>query len=147
MPDIPIFRQNDITREIEEHLANLRASPRERHALEERVLHHLSKESKHCARHDGAPPSGEGDMSLFSNDSVGSLTSDGELTQGRKNKRSTHHRRKGRRGGAVVDATRRRLSASTRAEEASGWILAQALHAQDVVRRKRCLRCKRYERY
>lgn len=134
---MPNFRQNDISREIEEHLANLRASPRERQALAKRVMHHLSKESKHHTRHNGAPPSGEGDMSLGSNESVGSLTSDGELTQGRRKKRSTHSRRKGRRSGAVVGSTRRRLSASTRASEASERVLAQALHAQDVVRRKR----------
>lgn len=132
------FRLNGITREIEEHLANLRASPRERQALEERVHHHLSKESQHCAtRHDGALPKVESDMSLCSNDSFASLTSDGELTQGRIKKR--HRRRKGGRGGggAVGDASRRRLSASTRAAEASGRVLAQALHAQGVVRRKR----------
>lgn len=137
LPDMPVFRKNDITREIDEHLANLRASPRERQALEDRVLHHLSKESKHRARHDGGLPSGEGDMSLCSNDSVGSLTSDGELTQGRRRKRCTHRRRKGRRDCTVVGATRRRLSASARASEASERILAQTLHAQDVVRRKR----------
>ena len=125
---LPICRQNEISRDIEDQLANLRASPRERQALEERVSHHRYKEFKHRARHSGANPSGDADMSLCSNDSVGSLSSDGDFSQGRK----TGNVRRWRKGGR-----RRRLSASTRAAEASGRMLAQALHAQSVVRRKR----------
>lgn len=60
-------------KEMESQIADLRASPRARRALEERVWRHLSKRSRRPNRRDHRRMNASDDGSVGINDSAGSL--------------------------------------------------------------------------
>lgn len=139
-------------KEMEAQIADLRASPRARRALEARVWHHLSKRSKRpnrCGRRRRKVPD---DGSVGSNDSVGSAASNataelggqgdmlddgsgwhersvGVTSMQRRDIGSTHGG-KGLLGRSMTGKLAESASASNR-------VAAQTLRTQEVQRRKR----------
>lgn len=137
-------------KEIETQIAGLRASPRARRALEARVWHHLSKRSKRYShRGRGRQRSLDDATSACSNDSAGSIGSLGSVEAGgvegqpddggswRERSTSTNVQR-----GDVGSAQGVGWSTSRKAvgqASVSERVAAQTLHAQEVLRRRRCV--------
>lgn len=151
-----------MTREVEAQIADLRASPHARRALEARVRQHFSKRSKRYNRHGGGgggrKPLGDGG-SIGSNESVGGVGASTATTesagqgvshddgsnsgwqQHQEQSTDTKAHRLGTRGfgtggggGHAGQSVSGRVAESVSASDRSA---AQTLRAQEVLRRKR----------
>ncbi len=128
---------------VEAQIAGLRASPRARRALEARVWHHLSKRSKRYTGHGRGRGKALDDGSVGSNDSAGSAASNGGpaegLGQGQGGLFDDGGPAEGFAsiGGHRGDASPAHGQGGSQERPPPGK--AQALHAQEVLRRKRCV--------
>lgn len=138
-------------KEVEAQIEDLRASPRARRALEARVWHHLSKRSKRYSHRGRGRRRPLGDSSVGSNDSAGSIGSNGSVEVGgaeglgedcsiwqeRSKVAIVQHRDVGPgHGGPGGGLTSRKAMEQASLSER---VAAQTLHAQDVLRRRRCV--------
>lgn len=142
----PVPRGSGFMKEIEAQIEDLRGSPHARRALEARVWHHLSKRSRRYGHRGG----GRGrrrprdDPSVCSNDSAGSVGSDGSIeargVEGRTDDCSSGKDRSlspniGPAYGGVGSTSRKAVEHTSVSER----VAAQTLHAQQVLRRRRCV--------
>lgn len=142
-------------KEVEAQIAGLRASPRARRALEARVWHHLSKRSKRYARRGRGRGNSLDDGSVGSNDSAGSVASNGPFAEAvggqpdgdggdgcwQEGSSSTSVQRGDVSPGHGQRGTRERPAPVKAVDSAaaSERVAAQALRAQQVLLRKRCV--------
>lgn len=130
-----ICRQSRLLREMEAHIATLRASSQERRALEERVWQHHSHGSRRRTCRRRLRLDGQEDFSVCSNASGSTCTYEGVGGQ-ETDQASAQLRLMERRDGAAHGGMEER-SPSAKAAEATDRKLAQKLHAEEVMRRKR----------
>lgn len=152
-PGRPVCRGNGLMKEIEAQIEGLRTSPRARRALQARVWNHLSKRSTRYGHrgHGSRRPLGE--ASVCSNDSAESFGSKGSVEAGgiegqpdnygswkersastsvpRTDTGSPHE------GGGGVGPSP--PGKAVEPSSVSERVAAQALHAQEVLRRRRCV--------
>lgn len=151
-------------KEMETQIADLRSSPRARRALESRVVRHLSRRSKRYERSDDRRTNGPGDSpeggaccdDSFATTSAGAgerwgdaddenssggcrkeRSAGGGSNAGQERRRAGHASRKG-----LKQAQGKLMLKSGKAPETPGVgtrTVAQALRAQAVLRRKRCV--------
>lgn len=139
----PVCRGNGLMKEIEAQIEGLRTSPRARRALEARVWNHLSKRSKPYGHGRRIPLD---DASVYTNDSVESVGSVGSVETGRAEGQPDDWQER------VTDSSVQRRdngpthlggeSTSRKTAEQAGVserVAAQAMHAQEVLRRRRCV--------
>ncbi|CAM9362683.1 unnamed protein product [Ectocarpus sp. 4 AP-2014] len=156
-----------VTKEIEAQIADLRACPHARHALEARVRRHFSKRSKRYNRRGGGggrEPSGDG-SSIGSNECVGSVgastartepvgqgvphddCSNSSWQQHQEQATGTKAHRLGTRGlgtgGGGGPAGQSVPGRGAEPVSASDRSAAQTLRAQEVLRRKRAIEDER----
>ncbi|CAM9161347.1 unnamed protein product [Ectocarpus sp. 12 AP-2014] len=151
-----------VTKEMEAQIADLRARPHARRALEARVRQHFSKRSKRynrCAGGGGRKPSGDG-SNIGSNEFVGSAgnsnatiepVGQGVSHDDRSNSGWQHHKEQ------ATDTKAHRLGTrgfgtgggggaagqSVSGRPAEDRLAAQTLRAQEVLRRKRAIEDER----